>query len=353
MLEHPLKRDLDSILEANENSFLELRGERIFISGATGFIGKWLLETLLWSNQKLALNLSITALSRNPDIFLRSHPRFGVDACLRLLRGDIRSFEFPKGTFSHVVHAATDVGSVAAAADHRNIFDVSVRGTQRLLEFCRERSVARLLFTSSGAVYGVQPPSLEHTPETYLGAPDPTQLNSAYGEGKRVAEWLICAEAAAIGMESKIARCYAFLGPYMELDGPFAIGNFIGDAVLGRPIRIEGDGTPFRSYLYAGDLTVWLWVILFKGPSGRAYNVGSEQSEDLATIADSVSRAVKGGSNVEIEGEPSQSQAISRYVPSTQRAALELGLQTCIGLDEAIARTVTWYLTNNLSKHDE
>ncbi|MDE0837958.1 MAG: NAD-dependent epimerase/dehydratase family protein [Kiritimatiellae bacterium] len=344
MLEHPLKRDLDSILEANENSFLELRGERIFISGATGFIGKWLLETLLWSNQKLALNLSITALSRNPDIFLRSHPRFGVDACLRLLRGDIRSFEFPKGTFSHVVHAATDVGSVAAAADHRNIFDVSVRGTQRLLEFCRERSVARLLFTSSGAVYGVQPPSLEHTPETYLGAPDPTQLNSAYGEGKRVAEWLICAEAAATGMESKIARCYAFLGPYMELDGPFAIGNFIGAALAGRNLDILGDGRPFRSYLYASDLVEWLVTIFFQGKANTPYNVGSEEPHTILEVAEAVVKAVNPLLKCEIKG-VNKNGPPGRYVPSARKAREELGLMQKVPLPVGIERTVNWHRT--------
>ena len=145
---------------------------------------------------------------------------------------------------------------------------------------------------------------MSHVSEDFFGAPDCLMPDSAYSEGKRFSELMAVIHSKQSNIEFKVARCFAFVGPHLPLDSHFAIGNFIGDVILGRPIRIKGDGTPFRSYLYAGDLTVWLWVILFKGASGRAYNVGSEQSSDISTIADSVSRAMKGYSNVEIESKP-------------------------------------------------
>jgi dTDP-glucose 4,6-dehydratase len=141
-------------------------------------------------------------------------------------------------------------------------------------------------------------------------------------------------------MECKIARCFAFVGPHLPLDAHFAIGNFIRDALAGGPVRISGDGTPMRSYLYAADLAVWLWTILFRGARNRAYNVGSPEDLSIKEVAERVASALNLDVEIQIAQPVKDSSRTSRYVPNTERVTKELGLIPHIELLNAIQRTV-------------
>jgi dTDP-glucose 4,6-dehydratase len=191
-------------------------------------------------------------------------------------------------------------------------------------------------------VYGRQPGDLTHVPEDYPGAPDPLDPRSAYGIGKRTAEQLCVLYEKQFGVSSTIARCFAFVGPYLPLDIHFAIGNFIRDVMNGGPIVIKGDGTPYRSYLYSADLAIWLWTILLRGTPGHAYNVGSEESVSIAETAEAVVQSACLGNQIEIQGVPNLTSEVERYVPSTKRAQNELGLTQHFFLNEGIRRTITY-----------
>lgn len=338
---NPLTRELDRVLEGTSELFQELRGRRIFITGATGFFGCWLLESLAWANESLNLGAKATILTRNPRRFEERLPHL-IDSGVEIIAGDIRSFAFPDGEFSHIIHAATESSVELNATQPQVMFDTILEGTRRCLEFAARCGAQKLLFTSSGAVYGNQPPTLGHIPEELAGSPDPLDPSSAYAEGKRAAELLCAVAAKQTAMEVKIARCFAFVGPYMKLDAHFAIGNFIRDHLAGGPIRVQGDGTPLRSYLYASDLVVWLWTILFRGKSCRAYNVGSEEAMCIADIAREVAAQTSPSTPVHVSGTPVPGAVAARYIPSTARAQKELGLKCTVPLREAIRRTIEW-----------
>ena len=335
-----LARDLDEVLACTRGLFEELRGRRIFIAGATGFFGCWLLETLAWANKHLGLAAKATILTRDPQRFKQRLPHLinGVE----IVVGDVRTFTFPKVAFSHVIHAATESSVELNTQQPRVMFDTIVEGTRRCLEFAAQAGARKFLFTSSGAVYGKQPPDVSHLPEEFPGGPDPLEPGSAYAEGKRAAELLCSLAAEQTGVETKIARCFAFVGPYMKLDAHFAIGNFIRDHLAGVPIRVHGDGTPLRSYMYASDLMIWLWTILMGGKCCRAYNVGSEEAVSIAELAREVVGPRSEPSAVEILGKPVSGAPTLRYVPSTARAQKELGLRCTISRRTAIERTLDW-----------
>jgi nucleoside-diphosphate-sugar epimerase len=227
------------------------------------------------------------------------------------------------------------------------VFDINVSGTRRALEFSRHCQARGFLLTSSGAVYGRQPPEMERMPEDYLGAPDPVDTESPYGargEEKRTAETLCALYAKQYGIPAKIARCFSFVGPYMPLDGKFAIGNFIRDGMEGGPILVKGDGTPYRSYLYAADLAIWLWTILMRGETCRPYNVGSEEALAIAQVAQTVARSFTPGREVVVACSADPTRPPDCYVPATQRAGSELELQDTTSLTESIQQTVIWHI---------
>jgi dTDP-glucose 4,6-dehydratase len=338
-----LARDLDDILARTEPLWQELRGQRILITGATGFFGCWLLESFAWANHKLNLNASAVGLSRRPQLLASKASHLAIDPAISLHAADVRSGDFPKGTFSHCIHAATEASATLNREAPLEMFDTIVEGTRRTLQFSLTNSVTRFLLVSSGAIYGNQPPAVTHVSESFEGGPDPLNSASAYAEGKRGAE-MLCSLTATPNFATTVARCFAFVGPYMELGAHFAIGNFINDRLHDRPVTVSGDGSAVRSYLYASDLMVWLWTILFKGESRRAYNVGSDKALNIATLAREVASALPPDVDITIASKPSPGVPAHRYVPSTVRAREELGLRAEVPLRAAICRTHSWFL---------
>ena len=335
--------DLAHVLDYTREHWAEAQGRSFFITGGTGFFGMWLLESFAYINDTLGLDLRATVLTRDPVAFAAKAPHLTARADLTFIRGDVRFFEFPPGQFDYVIHAATEASAKLNEADPQEMLDAIIGGTRRVLEFAAQAGVKKLLLTGSGAVYGKQPAEITHVSEDYLGAPDPLLPSSAYGEGKRVSEHMCVIHARKHGYEVKIARCFAFVGPHLPLNAHFAIGNFIRDAMLGGAINLAGDGTPMRSYLYASDLTVWLWTLLLKAPKERAYNVGSDKDLSIQQLAKVVCETIGANAIVTAMKRPAPSGPVSRYVPSIAKAVDGLGLQVSISLVQGIRNTALWH----------
>ncbi|WP_159874902.1 NAD-dependent epimerase/dehydratase family protein [Aquitalea denitrificans] len=324
-------------------SWKVLTGQHIFITGATGFIGKWLLATLLDARKRLNIDCKITALSRNPDHFIQQWPHLNNQ--IEWIKGDVKNFTIPNKKIDCIIHAATDVCGDASPDE---IFATCHDGTRQIISLANKCNARTLLLISSGAIYGPFPNGVTQVTESHIGGPDPLLASSAYAEGKRVSEWLSI-QAASDLFEVKIARVFSLVGPHLPLDKHFAIGNFIRSVLDNQEIIIKGDGSAYRSYLYAADMSAWLWAILLRGKSGKAYNVGSDKAISIEELAKTVGYVCKKNIPIKILNQSSTIKKPTYYVPDIMRIQKELNLRSPMSLEDAIIRTVKWYLNEEIN----
>lgn len=338
------KDDLELVLDKTFDCWTEMKEKTIFITGGTGFFGIWLIMSFIFINRKLNLNSKIIILTRNKAKFLVKHPWFDSSVEIGFHEGDICNFEFVDEKVDFIIHAATEASVKLNLEEPLTMFETVVNGTKRILDFAIQKDVKSLLFTSSGAIYGKQPSDIEQVMEIFSGAPNSSESSSMYGEGKRMAEVLCATYFEHYKCPVKIARCYAFMGPYLPLDSHFAAGNFINNVLKNEDIIIEGDGTPLRSYLYSSDLVIWLWTILLKGENNKPYNVGSDQAITISQLAEVIS-----GNKVDIIiKKPISDEPPARYIPNIQRAYRDLNLQVYTSLKDSIAKTIAFNKVRNV-----
>lgn len=329
--------DLEAIVCDVGKLLYKLKNQHLFITGGTGLIGKWLLESLIYANENFSLNIVISVLTRNPDKFkaeciCASH--------VNVLVGDVRTFQLPADVrINYVIHGATDVVSPSNSAD---VLEACTLGTANLLSQAEKHGASRVLMLSSGAVYGKTPPELTEIPESYLGLIDFRSVDAAYGEGKRCAELMCALASGSSSMVIPVARCFAMIGPHVPLDKHFAVGNFIGAALRSEPIRIKGDGTPVRSYLYMSDVIVRLLILLLDGKSD-IYNVGARSPISIKDLATLVGSIINPNCPIEIQGKALHGVHANWYIPSVKHFDSIWPLSEPVSLEKAIRKMADWY----------
>jgi len=310
----------------------------MFITGGTGFFGKWLLAALGQAEREFALGLKLTILSRDPRRFAAEWPEVRSFPGWNLFEGHVAELPALLERYDYLIHAAADGSAQPNETAEAERSRAIVTGTERVLKLAERPGVKRLLFVSSGAVYGTATGKLEGAREDEFTAATPMM---PYAEAKRAAETACVQSKAPCG----IARAFAFLGPHLPLDQNFAAGNFIGDTLKGGPIRVRGDGTALRSYLYPTDLATWLIAILVRGRPGAAYNVGSDEVVSTRDLARTI--AAMAGEDMRVEIQSTQPQGPQNiYLPNIARAKGELDLKVTVPLREAIRRTLAFYRGN-------
>lgn len=333
----------------------ELADARVLLTGATGFWGVWLVESLLAADRRWALNLELVATTRSLARLRTALPHLAAEPRMRWLELDptspaalpaLQAAVARSAKRTLLAHFATEADNARAVADPAGATAVIVDGAANALAWAEAAGAERVLLGSSGSVYGPPVPGAADPTEAAVPAwteqPGGVEAYAITGWAKWKAEQAGWAWGARCGAAVVAARGFAFAGPRLPVDGKFAWGNFLADALAGRDIVIQGDGTPERSYLYGADLAVWLLTLLALGRGGNAYNVGSDRAVSIAGLAEVMRREVAPQVRVQVRGVADPARPVSRYVPDLRRAKQELGLVERVDLAGAVRRHAAW-----------
>jgi UDP-glucuronate decarboxylase len=271
-------QDLNSIVRA-DLPWSNFDGATVMVSGAAGFIGSHLVETLLYRNEVNAnAKTSIIALARSGARAAKRYAAYAGRKDLHILVQDIVSPVEYSGNVDYVIHAASNATPQRYSADPVGTHLANTLGTYNLLELASKRGSRSLLFVSSGDVYGVVPGTNPLISETTFGELDPMEIRSCYGESKRAGENLCACWTHQHGMPTHVARLSHTYGPGVALDDGRVFADFVACAVAGKDIVLTSDGAATRPFCYVTDAMIGLFTILLRGKPGQAYNLANDEA---------------------------------------------------------------------------
>ncbi len=325
-----------------------LAGKRIFITGGTGYIGSLLLRRLkaLAEESPEASPASVTVLSRNSGRFAAERPEL-LWPGLNFVSGDVCRFRFPEtAKYDLVIHGGNPSGNPCGETAEREFRETTVAGTAWLFEQLSALSALpeRVLLLSSGAVHSVR-----ENPLSPVSHP-PTGRN-AYAEAKAESEQVFLSAAASRKIPAAIARIYACAGPYLPLEGRFALGQFIHAARERGEIEVRSNGEALRSYLFGDELAEWLLRMVASAPDGSgettAFDVGSDDCISIRQVAETV-QAVFGeqGKTVSIRYDGTF-PAGPDYLPDLRAVTQAYGLKPRKSSTQAVRETTEWVLNES------
>ena len=332
--------DFDHALLSQWVEVEKLRNKRFFITGATGFFGLNLLESLLFLNKQFQLNMGLTVLVRDINKASELFTRLSIDSnSVDWVESDllnVSEFDFGDKKFDFVLHFAANANWELFQRQPEIERDIIIRGTDQMLDLAKKLDCRKFIYLSSGAVYGKQPPEIlkwkESDSEAYH-SPD----KDIYGSAKVQAEKNCRIFGEVHGLDCTILRGFAFAGAHLKLNSHYAIGNLIGCALQGDTIVVK-EGTTIRSYLYIVDAMIWILRAAVSDKAGGTYNLGSDESVAMEDLAYKIS-SITGNKDVRILSRPPHP---NRYVPNIDLAKEELGVQVYTSLDQTIRHMIEW-----------
>jgi dTDP-glucose 4,6-dehydratase len=337
------KADLDIVAKYFQENNINLEKASFLISGVTGFVGSWLLDSLMHINKEFGLKIEITGITRNASK-IDSWIDLASEKNVHIIESDIRRQTKIAGRFTHVVHAATPTTTATRAGDLGNVFESSVIGARNLLEIAKKQDTPPIfLHTSSGAIYEKSPSSLENIPLSWPRqdlAPSDV-VDSEYARAKIETEKLIEAATIEGTVKGINARLFSFMGPRVPLQEHYSIGNFMHSGMYEDEINLSVNPATVRSYEYAADMASTLIYVLGLGQPGT-FHIGSDKGHELLHWAELVgkvfSKPVKN-----LSADLAKKPSTIPYIPEHDER-IPRGLGESILIEEQVANWRDWLL---------
>ncbi len=313
-----------------------LKNVKILVTGGTGFFGKWITETIMHLNDSLSFNIKLYLVARNNTIYLDEIISQRND--IVFIKNDVRNLKELPNTIEYIIHAAATPDNKIHMSNPIEVMSIISQGTKQVLDIALElNNVKKILNISSGQVYGALNSNV--IAESNIGMLDTNSINSIYPEAKRYGETLSVAYKTLYKLPVVQVRPFSFIGPYMGLEKPWAINNFIKDAIKFKKIKIFGNGKPIRSYMYPTDMVWWLLNMLVDKKNGVVYNLGSPHGVSLEDLAVKIKNKIGNDIKIDILNMNDDS---SIFVPDESLVKNVLDLDIKVDFDKALDNTVDW-----------
>jgi UDP-glucuronate decarboxylase len=348
MMRNPvIQEDVEMIVRA-DLPWSAFQGCTVLVSGASGFVPAYMVETLLHLNDARNYGITVVGLVRNQG---RAHTRFAYALGRKDLKFIVQDVSTPlsyPGTIDYVIHAASQASPKHFGRDPVGTLLANTQGTLNMLALAAEKKVKGFLFFSSGEVYGQVDPAKLPIKETDYGYIDPTDVRSCYAESKRVGETMCVAWHQQYLVPAKIVRLFHTYGPGMRLDDGRVFADFVRDIVEGRDIIMKSEGRAVRPFCYLADATAGFFTVLLKGENAHAYNIGNDKAEiSIAELADTLvrlfpERNLKVIRQIQHRGQEYLESPISRNCPDISKVS-RLGWEPSTTVEQGFARTIRSY----------
>lgn len=290
LLENELYREDLAYVAKLKVPWEKLNGKSILLSGATGMIGSFFIDVIMYKNSYDDLNCHVYAMGRNEE---KARKRFGEywnDSLFDFVEHDVnKTMEYLEiKHIDFVLHLASNTHPMAYSTDPIGTITTNIMGVYNMLEFADRVHAKRMEFASSNEIYGENRGDVEKFDEKYLGYIDCNTMRAGYPESKRCGEALCQAYIAQKGMDVVIPRLTRSYGPTLLNSDTKALSQFLKKGLAHEDIVLKSAGTQYYSYTYVSDAVAGLITVLLCGTKGVAYNIADEASDirlkDLAGI---------------------------------------------------------------------